>query len=284
MIIVCGATAAGKTEYAATLAKEHGSPLISADSMQVYRGFNIGTAKETDADLGVKQYGIDILDGNDRFTVVDYKLYATNVISELESKGIEPMVCGGTGFYISSLLYEQNFGAEPGGLEEEIQTAVDADSSILVKYFEKLKQLDPEYAAKLHVNDTRKIIKAYCFCENFGKKYSEQNEEKVLLRDAKIIILRRDRAELYERINKRVDIMREKGLKDEVENLLRSGVRGDSQAMRGIGYKEWLPFIDGQCGEEEVYELIKKNSRNYAKRQETWFNHQYPQAEFKTVS
>ena len=279
-LVVCGATASGKTALAVACAKKLNTEIISADSLLIYRGLNIGTAKPTEEEKqGVPHHLIDVVEPTEEFSVSDYEKMALPIVERLFSEGKTPIICGGTGFYINSLLYKSQFGNV--GADEKVRA-----------YYEKileengreflhriLKEKDPESAEKLHFNDTKRVIRALEIFDVTGKRKSEQNDAPTPRFDFACVSIDYPREELYRRINLRVDKMFEDGLKEEVLGLLENGVSENSQCMQGIGYKEIVEGIKIGANDEEIKELIKKNTRNYAKRQITFFkraqNHYY---------
>lgn len=280
VLVVCGATASGKTALSVACAKKLNTEIISADSLLIYKGLNIGTAKPTKEEMdGVKHHMIDVVDPTQSFSVNDYENQALPIIERLLAEGKTPIICGGTGFYVKSLLYKSQFGNV--GANEEIrayyeQVLVEKGKEYL---HELLREKDPESAKKLHPNDTKRIIRALEIFDVTGKKKSDQHDEEIPRFDFVCVSIDYPREELYRRIEIRVDKMFEDGLKEEVEGLLKSGVTEDSQCMQGIGYKEIAEGLRLGVSEVEIKELIKKNTRNYAKRQITFFkrmqNHYY---------
>ncbi|HHW90215.1 MAG TPA: tRNA (adenosine(37)-N6)-dimethylallyltransferase MiaA [Clostridiales bacterium] len=273
LIVIGGPTAVGKSALGLELAKKHDGEIVSADSMQIYRGMDIGTAKPTlDERKAVKHHMIDILDINDEYSAEQYKDDADIVIIDILKRNKLPIVLGGTGFYIKALLFEHNFGYAPKN--QEIR---DKYNNILNKFGKEylhdlLKQKDFESAKKIHPNDTKKVIRALEIFEVSGQKKSTlaQKEQKKRY-NFKMFILCCDRAKLYERINKRAEEMIKNGLIDEVKTLIKNGANINSQAMQGIGYKETVEYLKNQITKYELIELIKMRTRNYAKRQITYF-------------
>lgn len=275
MIIVGGATATGKSHLAIELAKRVGGELISADSMQIYRGMDIGTAKET-KDLCVKQHLIDVVDPDVSFTVVDFRELAKEKIKEIRSRNNIPIIVGGTGLYIDSLLYKMEYG---GGATEnkELKRALESE---LEKYgaehmHQKLRNLDPISAEKYHANNTIRVLRALYVVINTGKPISKQQAEFSPVEPVTMFITKRDRKLLRERITARIGKMVEEGLEGEVKALLDKGYTFNLQSMQAIGYKEWREYFEGNATIEEVKEQIDVNTRQYAKRQDTWFNNRY---------
>lgn len=277
VIVVCGATASSKTKLAVAIAEKLHTEVISADSMLVYRGLDIGTAKPAADEMrGVKHHLIDVADPFDDFSVEDYRSLALPIVEELLSRGKNPVICGGTGFYIDALLYESAFGNAPAC--PEIRRKYE---KYLIDYGKEegartlhnlLAEVDAESAKKLHVNDTKRVIRALEIYESTGKKKSEQTDEKKTPRfPFRAFCVDYPREVLYERINARVDKMFEAGLLSEVERLKSAGVTRDCQCMQGIGYKEIVEGQENGDSIEAISELIKRRTRNYAKRQITFF-------------
>lgn len=272
LLIICGATASGKTSLAIDCAKILNTEVISADSQLVYRGLNIGTAKPTVAEMaGVKHNLIDVVSAKESFSVSDYEQSALPVIERLLNEGKTPIICGGTGFYINSVLYDLSYGN------------VQADENIRRKYeeiaekkgkeylFEQLKKVDSKTAEALHVNDVKRVIRALEIYELTGKKKSDQQDEKKARYDYLAVAIDYPREELYRRIDCRVDIMFNSGLVEEVERLLASGVDENCQCLQAIGYKEVVEGLKNGDNESTMRDVIKRNTRHYAKRQITFF-------------
>ena len=275
MIIVGGATATGKSHLAIELAKRLGGELISADSMQIYKGMDIGTAKET-GDIGVKQHLIDVVNPDEPFTVVDFKNLALEKISEIRSRGNIPIIVGGTGLYMDSLLYKMEYG---GGATENLELKASLEIELAEKGAEymhaRLKELDPISADKYHYNNTIRVIRALYVVLNTGKRISDQSAEFCPVEPVTMFITKRNRDLLRKRITLRIDQMIEEGLEAEVKSLLDKGYGFDLQSMLAIGYKEWKGYFEGEQTIDEVKEQIDINTRQYAKRQDTWFNNRY---------
>lgn len=277
LIVVCGATASSKTKFAVSLAKKLQTEVVSADCMLVYKGLNIGTAKPTIEEMqGVKHHLIDVVEPTETFSVSDYRSLAFPIVEDLLRRGKTPVLCGGTGFYIQSLLYESAFGNVGASAEirekyEKILLDCGKEEGAK-KLHEILRSVDPESAEKLHCNDTKRVIRALEIFETTGKKKSEQTDDQSTPRfPFKAFCIDYPREILYDRINLRVDKMFEAGLVDEVRDLLNSGVDKSSQCMQGIGYKEVIEGLDLHQTEEGIKEIIKQRTRNYAKRQITFF-------------
>ena len=271
LIIICGATASGKSSLAIELAKKLNTEIISADSLAIYKNLDIGTAKPTiDEQNQVKHHLIDVVSPFDSFTVSDYEKLALPIVNDLISRGKTPIICGGTGFYINSIIYKLSYG----GTEENTEIRQKFNDLLRLKgaeyVYNELKKVDEETANKLHYNDTVRVIRALEIFYSTGKKKSEQNDKLVPRYNYKAYAIDRPRQELYDRINKRVDIMLENGLVNEVKTLIDNGVTIENQCMQGIGYKE---VYDGLINNDltVVSETIKLNSRHYAKRQITFF-------------
>ena len=275
LVILTGPTAVGKTELSLELAERISGEIVSADSMQVYRRMNIGTAKITpDQMRGIPHHLIDILEPEESFNVTMFVDLAKQAIDRICEKGKIPIVTGGTGFYIQALLYDVEFGHH-----EESETYRKKLTQIASEkgpdYLHgMLCEVDREYALSVHANNVKRVIRALEYYQETGKKLSEHNQsmrERSPRYDASYYVLYHDREHMYERINQRVDIMIDEGLESEVSDLIREGCTEDMQSMQGIGYKEFFPYFAGKCSLEETVEAIKKDTRHFAKRQMTWF-------------
>ncbi len=272
IIIIAGPTASGKTSFSVDVAKAVDGEIISADSMQIYEHFDIGTAKVTKEEMqGIQHYMISFCKLNSEYSVSEFVEAVHNLIEQIGSRNKVPIIVGGTGLFIEGLLYPYTFASASkdetirNKYKEILETqGVDYLYNLLVKCV-------PERAKFLHKNDTKRVIRALEVNELGGCQ--QQNVIKESKYDFTYICLDMPRDVLYERINKRVDIMLEQGVQKEIEDLLHMGAKWDSQAMQGIGYKEWKPYFEGSATKEQVIEKIKQNSRNYAKRQLTWFRH-----------
>lgn len=273
-IIILGATATGKTDISIRLAKKLNTEIINADSMYIYKNLNIGTAKPTEEEMaGVTHHLISIVDECDTFNVSEYRELAKKKIGEFRKKGLMPIIVGGTGFYIDSLIKDYSYG-ETGSnmqLREQLQGELDKYGKEYI--FDKLKTLDPISAKKLHPNDTVRVIRAIEIAlSSSTNKSGIINLEKPLLSNPLIIGLNMNRELLYSRINQRVDIMLNDGLLDEVKSLYNRGFTPENnQCMKGIGYKEITEYLGGNYDLDTAIEKIKQHTRNYAKRQITWF-------------
>ena len=274
IICVVGPTASGKTAYAIKLAKEQNGEIVSCDSMQIYKYMDIGTAKPTkEEQRKVPHHMIDFVDPNTDYSVADFVKDATEVINDILSRGKTPVLCGGTGLYIDSVI---------GGIEFSEQKRDDEYRALLWNMAEEkgvdavhdlLKEQDPQEAEKVHPNNIKRVIRALEICKTSGMTKTEADRlaRKEPKYNAEIIGLMPDREILYERIDRRVDIMMQQGLLQEVELLIEKSIRRDSTAMQAIGYKELIEYIDGKCSLDEAVDKIKQESRRYAKRQLTWF-------------
>ncbi len=272
VLVICGATASGKTALAVDCAQKLNTEIVSADSMLVYKDLNIGTAKPTEEEKkGIVHHLVDVVDPTSAFSVSDYEKAALPIVEKLLAEGKTPVICGGTGFYIQSLLYKSQFGGV--GANEEIRKKYEricADKG--VDYLHGLlAQVDRESAEKLHANDVKRVIRALEIYEITGRAKSEQHDEAIPRFDFLAVSIEYPREKLYERINLRVEQMLANGLIEEVQNLLARGVTHDMQCMQGIGYKEVAEGLQKGFSTAEIVENIQKNTRNYAKRQQTFF-------------
>ena len=275
MIILTGPTGVGKTDLSIRLAREIDAEIISADSMQVYRYMDIGSAKVTREEMqGVPHHLIDCLMPDDEFNVVVFCRMAKEAAADIRARGKLPLVVGGTGFYIQALLYDIDFtemGEDAGYRDYLRKMAAELGGEWL---HERLLEVDPEAAAAIDPMNIKRQIRALEYYRQTGRKISDHNREqreKESPYDFRYFVLNRDRGELYERINRRVDIMMDKGLPDEVKRLKDMGYTKENISMQGIGYKELLDFYEGKCTLEEAADQIKLASRHFAKRQLTWF-------------
>lgn len=275
VIAVVGPTASGKTGLAIDIAKYTDGEIVSADSMQIYKHMNIGSAKPTPSERAeAVHHMIDFLEPYGEFSVADYTDMAHQVISDIYSRGKVPIMAGGTGLYINSVINDITFGEidTDYDLRDELNnTAKEKGNEYLLNM---LSDIDPKSAEKMHPNNLRRIIRAIEFYRVTGKKISEHQEETKRTEsryEPLMFCIDWDRAVLYDRINKRVDMMIEEGLADEVKNLVDMGCTREMNSMKGIGYKEVMDYFDGKTSMEETVEIIKQSSRRYAKRQLTWF-------------
>lgn len=275
LVILTGPTAAGKTKLSIALAKAINGEIISADSMQVYRYMDIGSAKIKPEEMdGVKHYLVDILEPNTDFNVVMFQKYAKEAMEQIYAKGKVPILVGGTGFYIQSVLYDIDFteNDEDTELRRELEALAQDKGA---KYLhDMLKGCDPKAAEEIHANNIKRVIRAIEYNRQTGGKISEHNEkerQKESPYASCYFVLTDERGRLYQNIDKRVDIMLEEGLVDEVKQLLDMGCKRESTAMQGLGYKEIIAYLLGEITLDEAVYLIKRDTRHFAKRQLTWF-------------
>ena len=279
-IIILGPTASGKTDISINLAKQLNSEIINADCMQIYKELDIGTAKASiEEQDGIKHHLLDFVEPTKEFSVSEYRDLALPIIEKLIKENKVPIIVGGTGFYVQSLLLENNYGNSYKSEELRLQLKNLASENGNMEVYNILKDIDPESAETIHPNDLKRVIRAIEIFKLSGHKKSElkrtmqtnmQNSIKPL-----IIVLNRNRDELYNRINLRVDLMIKAGLVDEVKNLVsKYNLTIDNQCMQGIGYKEILDYINNIVDIDTAIENIKINTRHYAKRQLTWFRNQ----------
>lgn len=272
VLVICGATASGKTKLAVDCALKFNTEIISADSQLIYKGLNVGTAKPTQEEMrGVKHHMIDVVEPTEPFSVSDYAENALPILKNLLSAGKTPIVCGGTGFYINSLLFDFGYGNAA------------ADETVREKYadflgkngkealFDKLKEVDPDTAERLHPNDVKRVIRALEIYEVSGRKKSDQSDKLIPKYDFVAVAINYPREELYGRINHRVDEMFRQGLVEEVQNLLNRGIDEKYQCMQAIGYKEVVFGLKNGDMQSTMSDIIKQNTRHYAKRQITFF-------------
>lgn len=270
--VICGATATGKTRLAVDLAQKLNTEIISADSQLIYKGLNVGTAKPTESEMrGVKHHMIDIAEPNETFSVGNYSEKATPIFKNLLDTGKVPVICGGTGFYINSLLFDFGYGnaAADDGVRKKYAEFLEEHGKEAL--FEKLKEIDPETAEKLHPNDVKRVVRALEIFEVSGKRKSQQRDKMISKYDYLAVAVDYPREELYERINKRVDEMFNDGLLEEIEGLLSRGIDENCQSMQAIGYKEVLQCLKNGNNQGTMRDIIKQNTRRYAKRQITFF-------------
>lgn len=271
VLVICGATATGKTALAAECAKLLGSAVISADSQLVYKGLDIGTAKPTKEEmLGVPHYMIDVAGSEAEYSVSDYRDAALPILNELISQGKVPVICGGTGFYINSLLFDYSYGGVPAN--EEVRKKYENLAAERGKeyVYDILKEKDGASAAKLHPNDLKRVIRALEIAES-GIKKSDIDDGSLPRFSYLAVAADFPREQLYARINERVDKMFEAGLVDEVQGLLARGIDENCRCMQAIGYKEVLEGLKNGYSQSTMRDIIKQNTRRYAKRQITFF-------------
>ena len=272
VLVICGATASGKTSLAVECAEKFNSEIISADSQLIYKGLNIGTAKPTVEEMrGVKHHMIDVVDPKSSFSVSDYCSLAKPILKNLFTCGKTPVICGGTGFYVNSLLFEFSYGNTAANSEIRKKYTKFLNERGKEELFKILQKVDSQSAQKLHVNDTKRIIRALEIYETSGKKKSDQNDKLLPNYDYLAIAIDFPREQLYDRINLRVDKMLSDGLVEEVEGLLRSGIDENCQCMQAIGYKEVVEYLKNNILYSTMCDIIKQNTRHYAKRQLTFF-------------
>lgn len=271
ILIICGPTASGKSELAVAVAKRLKSEIVCADALTVYKDLNIGTAKPSFSEMdGVVHHMINVVEPHETFSVGDYKHLAEPIISDIISRGKVPIICGGTGFYINSILYDLSYGNSIANIEARNKYFRIAEAFGNEYVYNILKNVDPLSAEKLHFNDLKRVIRALEIYES-GYLKSKLNDSMIPKYDYLAYSFDFDRKLLYERIDKRVDKMIKLGLVDEVKTLVDKGLTEKSQSMQGIGYKEIYSFLSGKLTLEEAVSLIKLNTRHYAKRQITFF-------------
>ena len=275
MIILTGPTAVGKTDLSIQLAKAINGEIISADSMQVYRHMDIGSAKVTPEEMdGVPHHLIDVLEPEEEFNVVVFQKLAKEALTGIYERGHIPIIVGGTGFYIQALLYDIDFTENDGdtAIRRELEKLAQTQGAGCLH--QMLQEIDPESAAAIHQNNVKRVIRAIEFYRQTGKKISlhnEQEREKQSPYQFLYYVLDTDRKTLYERIDRRVDLMMEHGLVDEVKHLADMGCTRDMVSMQGLGYKEILDYLSGEIPLEEAVYILKRDTRHFAKRQITWF-------------
>ena len=275
LVIISGPTAAGKTDLSIALAKAIGGEIISADSMQVYKRFDIGTAKIRPEEMeGVKHYLIDIFEPDQEFNVFVFKQLALEAMEQIYHNGHIPIIVGGTGFYIQSVLYDIDFTEEETDKDYRHMLEEKAKIDGADALHAMLQEVDPDAAEQIHANNIKRTIRALEYYHETGFRISEHNEEQRRRSSPYYFVyfvLNRDRKTIYERINLRVDQMIEEGLEQEVKDLLDSGVSSESLAMQGLGYKEMVEYLEGKCDLDKAIYNIKIGTRHFAKRQLTWF-------------
>ena len=275
LIILTGPTASGKTALSVELAKRIGGEIISADSMQVYRYMDVGSAKVTTEEMdGVPHHLIDVLDPQDSFNVVTFQEMAKEAMKKIYANGHIPIVAGGTGFYIQALLYDIDFTDNDGDMEYRHHLEELAKEHGAEVLHSMLKEVDPPSAEAIHANNVKRVIRALEFYKKTGQRISDHNEEerqKESPYNFAYYVLNMDRATLYDRIDLRVDKMIEAGLEEEVKQLKAMGCTRDMVSMQGLGYKEILDYLNGELSLEEAVYILKRDTRHFAKRQLTWF-------------
>ncbi|UQK60824.1 tRNA (adenosine(37)-N6)-dimethylallyltransferase MiaA [Ezakiella coagulans] len=275
IIIIAGPTAVGKTKTSIELAKALNTEIISADSIQIYRGCDIGSAKVTTEEMqGIKHHLIDIKEPYENYSVKEYREDAFNIINELHAENKIPIVCGGTGFYINSLIYDMNLddNSQDDFVREKIYEIYEEKGIDYIR--DALFYIDKKSFDRINVNDTKRNIRAIEYFICTGNKFSDTfNSIREINNNITFsyYALEMQRDLLYDRINKRVDLMLEEGLIDEVKNLMSNGITKDNQSMQAIGYKEIIKYLEGEWDYDFAIDKLKQFSRNYAKRQLTWF-------------
>ena len=277
LIVIAGPTACGKTDISIDLAEKIGGEIISGDSMQVYKYMDIGTAKVTKEEMReIPHYLVDELYPDEEYNVMLFQQKAKQYMEGIYSRGHIPIIVGGTGFYINALVYDNDFSEEE---ESEIRKELYAvaENEGAEKLHAMLAEVDPEYAANIHHNNVKRVARALEYYRLTGEKMSEHNKnakEKETPYNLAFFVLNMDREKLYERINLRVDIMMNNGLEQEVRKLIEMGYSPELVSMQGLGYKEFIPYFNGEISLEQVVDDIKKYTRRFAKRQLTWFRGQ----------
>lgn len=275
LIILTGPTAVGKTETSINLAKAINGEIISADSMQIYKYMDIGSAKISKEEMqGICHYLIDELEPDEEFHVVRFQQMAKQAMEEIYAKGKVPIVVGGTGFYIQALLYDIDFtdSDESSSYRAELERLIVEKGAQYLH--DMLRSVDPASAESIHANNIKRVIRALEFYEQTGQRISEHNEverAKESPYDFCYFVLNDERERIYERINLRIDKMLEQGLIEEVQRLKDKGYTRDMVSMQGLGYKEILDYLSGSCTLEEAIYILKRDTRHFAKRQLTWF-------------
>ena len=274
VVVICGPTASGKTALSIELAKKINGEIISSDSMQIYKDMDIGTAKPLKEEMqGIKHYMLDFVEPNKRYSVADFKKDAEKAIEDILEKGKVPIVVGGTGLYVDSLIYGIEY--QDIKFDEQYRKELEnrAEQEGLESLYNEAKQIDPQAMEKISANDQKRILRVLEIYKATGKNKTEQEIESRkngIKYDYKVFAINMDREKLYDRINKRVDIMIEQGLIQEVQDLL-GKYEEFPTAMQGLGYKEVVEYLQGEISKEEMIDKIKMETRRYAKRQITWF-------------
>jgi tRNA dimethylallyltransferase len=278
LVIIAGPTACGKTDTSIMLAKKINGEIISADSMQIYKFMDIGTAKVTNEEMdGIKHYLIDELMPDEEYNAMIFQQKAKIYIEEIYAKGKIPIIVGGTGFYINALVYDNNFMSTSNdiSIRDSLMKEVEEKGEEFV--YQKLKAVDPEYATIVHQNNVKRVVRAIEYYYQTGQKMSEHNKEAKQRKspyDVSFVVLNMEREKLYQRINLRVDLMMKAGLLDEAKGLLNKGYSADLVSMQGLGYKEFIPYFNGEISLDSAIEELKQGTRHFAKRQLTWFRRQ----------
>ncbi len=274
-IVIAGPTSVGKTEISLSLAERLNGAIVSADSMQVYKGMDIGSAKIPEKDRrGIPHYLIDVLEPEEDFHVVKFQQMAKAAMNDIYSKGMIPVITGGTGFYIQAVIKDIDFTETGHVMTLRGEYAEIARIKGPETLHELLKEKDPDAAESIHPNNIKRVIRALEFYDETGKMISGHNSEqknKISPYKYGYFVLNDDRELLYKRINERVDEMISEGLEDEVRGLYNRGLTADHISMKGIGYREFFPYFEGRISLKEAIEMIKRDTRHFAKRQVTWF-------------
>ncbi len=279
LIIITGPTAAGKTSLSVRLAKALGGEIISADSMQVYRHMDIGSAKVTKEEMeGVPHYLIDVLEPTEPFNVAMFQQMAKEAVQTIYSHGRIPILAGGTGFYIQALLYDINF--QETGEDPSIRLSLEALAEEKGGEYlhQLLAQADPQAAEEIHPNNVKRVIRALEYFQQTGQRISEHNQQERQKKSPyafRYYVINMERSRLYQRIDQRVDLMMQQGLVQEVEKLREMGCRRGMVSMQGLGYKEILDYLNGEISLEEAVYQLKRDTRHFAKRQLTWFKREH---------
>ena len=277
LVILVGPTAVGKTAASIGLAKALNGEIISGDSMQIFRGLDIGTAKITKEEMqGVPHHLIDIKEPWETFSVAEFKRLADEAIADIHARGKLPIIVGGTGFYINSVLYEYHFGEADTDEAYRAELEQYAEAHGNEALWNILQEKDPDSAAKLHSNDTKRVIRALEVLHVTGIPASERQstvDKQTMRYNAVYIALNMPREVLYDRINRRVDIMIQDGLEAEVRTALANGTEQDALSMTSIGYRQMIQYFNEEISFDRAVELIKRDTRHFAKRQLTWFRH-----------
>ncbi|MCC8098234.1 MAG: tRNA (adenosine(37)-N6)-dimethylallyltransferase MiaA [Eubacterium sp.] len=282
LVIIGGPTACGKTAVSVELCRLIGGEVISADSMQIYKGLDIGTAKVTEEEKqGIPHFLIDELEPWEDYSAAVFQRLAKKHIEEIAGRGHVPVVAGGTGFYINALVYNNDFSEEERDytIRNELTTELNEKGGEYM--YSLLKEIDPKYAESVHANNVKRVLRGLEFYRETGRLFSEHNADEKKREpyyDAKIFVLNMDREKLYRRIDLRVDKMIEADLVGEVKGLLDRGISRNAVSMQGLGYKEMTAYLEGEMSLDEAVYTIKRDTRHFAKRQLTWFKHQCKEA------
>ena len=280
IICIVGPTASGKTGLAIELAKKIDAEVISADSMQIYKGLNVGTAKVTKEEAdGIPHHLIDICSPEDKFSVADFKNLCYDTIKEIKSRGKNVIIAGGTGLYVNAVVYNMNFTEEDSDANLRADLEKIANEKGNEYLHNMLKELDSKTADEIHMNNVKRVIRAIEIAKKTDKlksTYMEEEKERINTQkgefDFEVFCIEQERQYLYDRINLRVDLMMKDGVLEEAKKVYEMNLPKDNTCMQAIGYKEFFPYFEGKATLEECIETLKKETRHYAKRQMTWFN------------